>query len=67
MAQEGAFVPSSWGHHCRSTGIEIHVPDYDDVDCERGSVVDSLVDAALVPLVAQVGENVHGDNLGSLT
>jgi len=67
VAQTNAFVPSSWGHHHRAAGIQVHVPDYDHADCDPGSVGDRLVDAALVHCAGKIGGDKHADNLAPLT
>jgi hypothetical protein len=38
LAQEDAFIASSRRHFYRPTRIEVHLPDYDDVDRERDRI-----------------------------
>src|ERR1017187_10249978 len=48
VAQEGAFVPSPGRHPHRPPGIQVHLPDHDHADRERGPLVTDVAATALV-------------------
>jgi hypothetical protein len=47
VAQEDAFIPTTRRHPHRPPGIQVHVPDHDHADCERGRIAIRLAAAAL--------------------
>ena len=47
VAQEDAFIPTTRRHPHRPPGIQVHLPDHDHADRERGALVTGVADAAL--------------------
>jgi len=60
LAREDAFVPSPRRHRRRSHGIQVHFPNHDHADSERGPLVTGVAAEALVYRLLWGGRDVLG-------